>query len=130
MLKEPLLRAPDASIVYMPEFAIGWKSSADIARDTAACVLCVFACVYGRQVSDKDKHARLFQRVHACQCICSIPFHCYHMLKLRYNLGYCKYNCDTTWASCPSCTFHRACTHMHNKCVCVWGEIWTNLTEV
>jgi hypothetical protein len=36
LLKELLLNEPEASIVYMPELAMGWKRSADNASDTAA----------------------------------------------------------------------------------------------
>jgi hypothetical protein len=37
LLKELLDSEPEASMLYMPELAMGWKRSADMASDTAAC---------------------------------------------------------------------------------------------
>ena len=37
LLKELLESWPEASMLYMPELAMGWKRSAESASDTAAC---------------------------------------------------------------------------------------------
>jgi len=38
LLKDPLLRWPEASIEYMPDSAMGWNRSAANASDTATCL--------------------------------------------------------------------------------------------